>query len=146
MPLYTRNLYHRCQFSNVVEMFVFLPSLISFCLLRNQSGILYWRGFDMIVIIFSTSSSLNSPARLSKSISAYKQKFTVLNYHKIKKLVQKMCKNRNGHNSILIISKKNAPITFAFNFPEIYADHNIIQIWPGKNSGWNFCREQYYWL
>lgn len=32
----------------------YLPSLISFCLLRNQSGILYWRGFCIIVITRST--------------------------------------------------------------------------------------------
>ena len=48
-----------------------LPSLISFCLFKNQSGILYCRGLDIMVIIFSTSSSLNSPARLLKSMSAW---------------------------------------------------------------------------
>ena len=82
----------------------------------------------MIVIIFSTSSSLNSPARLWSSMSAYNQEFSILNHHSMEQLMEKMCKNRNGHNSILIISKKNAPIVFAFDFPEIYADHNIIQI------------------
>ena len=48
-----------------------LPSLISFCLFKNQSGILYCLGLDIMVIIFSTSSSLNSPARLLKSMSAW---------------------------------------------------------------------------
>jgi len=46
------------------------PSLMSFCLLRNQSGILYWRGFCMIVTILSTSSSDSSPARRFRSMSA----------------------------------------------------------------------------
>lgn len=38
----------------------YLPSLISFCLLRNQSGILYWRGLFIMVTIFSTWSNRNS--------------------------------------------------------------------------------------
>jgi len=33
---------------------LYLPSLMSFCLLRNQSGILYWRGFCMMVTTRST--------------------------------------------------------------------------------------------
>lgn len=33
---------------------LYLPSLTSFCLLRNQSGILYWRGFCMMVTTRST--------------------------------------------------------------------------------------------
>ena len=48
-----------------------LPSLISFCLFKNQLGILYWRGFCIMVTIFSTSSSLSSPARLWRSMSAW---------------------------------------------------------------------------
>ena len=79
----------------------------------------------MIVIIFSTSSSLNSPARLWSSMSAYNQEFSILNHHSMEQLMEKMCKNRNGHNSILIISKKNAAIIFAFIFPEVYAENNI---------------------
>merc|ERR1719330_832245 len=34
-------------------------------------GILYWRGFCMIVMIFSTSSSLSSPALLCRGMSAF---------------------------------------------------------------------------
>lgn len=88
-----------------------LPSTQSFCLLRNQSGILYCLGLAIIVIIFSTynqkvqnmikvvseralnvshvqayitsvfqltSSSEHSPARLSKSTSAFLR--TILAY------------------------------------------------------------------
>lgn len=33
---------------------LYFPSLTSFCLLRNQSGILYWRGFCMMVTTRST--------------------------------------------------------------------------------------------
>lgn len=32
----------------------YLPSMMSFCLFKNQSGILYWRGLEMMVTIFST--------------------------------------------------------------------------------------------
>lgn len=39
------NRLHTCEY---------FPSTISFCLLRNQSGILYCLGFAMIVTIFST--------------------------------------------------------------------------------------------
>lgn len=39
-----------------------VPSFQSFCLLRNQSGILYWRGLSMIVSIRLISSSSSWPA------------------------------------------------------------------------------------
>lgn len=39
-----------------------LPSTISFCLFRNQRGILNWRGFWRIVTMRSNSSELRSPA------------------------------------------------------------------------------------
>lgn len=43
-----------------VHTWLYFPSLMSFCLLRNQSGILYWRGLLMIVTIFSTWNHTNS--------------------------------------------------------------------------------------
>ena len=39
---------------SAVPTWLYLPSLMSFCLLRNQSGILYWRGFCMMVTTLST--------------------------------------------------------------------------------------------
>ena len=38
----------------------YLPSLMSFCLLRNQSGILYCRGFCIIVMTRSKKKKKNS--------------------------------------------------------------------------------------
>ena len=45
MTISVSAMFHTCEY---------LPSLISFCLLRNQSGILYWRGFCIMVITRST--------------------------------------------------------------------------------------------
>ena len=53
---------------------LYLPSLMSFCLLRNQSGILYWRGFCMMVTTLSTCrprtkrSHVRTPADLQEAI------------------------------------------------------------------------------
>lgn len=51
----------------------YLPSLISFCLLRNQVGILYCLGWFMMVVNLSTSSFESSPALFEVSISAFLQ-------------------------------------------------------------------------
>lgn len=47
----------------------YFPSLISFCLFKNQSGILYWRGFCMIVTTRSSSSFDSSPALFVNHLS-----------------------------------------------------------------------------
>ena len=52
---------------------VYLPSLWSFWLLRNQVGMLNCRGCAMISLMASSSSSVISPARLFRSTSAYTQ-------------------------------------------------------------------------
>ena len=44
---------------------------MSFCLFKNQSGILYCLGFCIIVITLSTSSSESSPALFVASMSAF---------------------------------------------------------------------------
>uniref|UniRef100_A0A8D8U9R5 Uncharacterized protein n=1 Tax=Cacopsylla melanoneura TaxID=428564 RepID=A0A8D8U9R5_9HEMI len=44
---------------------------MSFCLFKNQSGILYCLGLVMMVMILSTSSSEHSPALLFRSMSAF---------------------------------------------------------------------------
>jgi len=45
-----------------------LPSSKSFCLFRNQVGILNWAGFCMMVTIRSSSSELSSPALISACV------------------------------------------------------------------------------
>ncbi len=52
---------------------LYFPVLKSFCLFKNQSGILNWRGFWMIATSFSISSAESSPALLLTSISAFLQ-------------------------------------------------------------------------
>lgn len=51
----------------------FLPSVRSFCLLRNQVGILNWAGFCMMVTIRSSSSELSSPALISVRVVTGRQ-------------------------------------------------------------------------
>jgi hypothetical protein len=46
---------------------------MSFCLLRNQSGILNWRGLEMTTMRDSRSAADSSPARLFTSTSAFLQ-------------------------------------------------------------------------
>ena len=55
------------------KTWVYFPVLKSFCLFKNQRGILNCRGFWIIATSFSISSAVSSPARLFTSISAFLQ-------------------------------------------------------------------------
>jgi hypothetical protein len=67
-PLWARIFFNRSRSSRsllsraLASNWEYFPSTISFCLLRNQSGILYCVGFWMIVTIRSSSSVESSPA------------------------------------------------------------------------------------
>merc|ERR1719494_1127907 len=76
-PLWARIFFRRSRSSRsllsktLAMTWLVLPSLMSLCLLRNQSGILYWRGFCIMVMSFSVSSSVSSPALLERGMSAF---------------------------------------------------------------------------
>src|SRR5260370_36226889 len=67
-PLWQRIFFNRSRSSRSFEstlldrIWLYLPSTISFCLLRNQSGILNCVGFCMMFTMRSSSSELRSPA------------------------------------------------------------------------------------
>ena len=54
----------------LARTWLYFPSFTSFCLFKNQSGILYRCGFCIMVIIRSTLSSVSSPALLVWLMSA----------------------------------------------------------------------------
>ena len=55
----------------LARTWLYFLSFTSFCLFKNQSGFLYWRGVCIMVITRSTSSSVSSPALLVRSMSAF---------------------------------------------------------------------------
>lgn len=81
-PRWARIFFSRSKSSRSLEstplesIWEFLPSTISFCLFRNQVGILNWVGFCMIVMRRSSSSELSSPA-----LKNYKQQKCTTKWH-----------------------------------------------------------------
>ena len=76
-PLWAQIFFSRSRSSQsllsrpLARTWLYFPSFTSFCLFKNQSGILYWRGFCIMVISHSTSPSVSSPALLVRSMSAF---------------------------------------------------------------------------
>ena len=76
-PLWAQIFFSRSRSSQsllsrpLARTWLYFPSFTSFCLFKNQSGILYWRGFCIMVISRSTSPSVSPPALLVRSMSAF---------------------------------------------------------------------------
>lgn len=91
--------FHTCVLSGCPPTWLYFPSLTSFCLLRNQSGILYWRGFCMMVTTRSTWRHKDDPHQLfRRSRSSLQWNVCLLVGH-----------SNTGNNPHLLLSQLSSP-------------------------------------